>query len=302
MSLYNCVLGSPSSNILVKDNQGKVIIDSSTNAYKVYVVPAKFNKKYSLYIDCLSGVEVVAGFYKNKNQIREIQNMESKNPVADLATVSYKKLKGCRFSEAQCYDGLLYNNIFSNFEAEITKSFKLLGPVVSNLCLFIKVPYSNNSSIVVLEESEVNNEKFTYQVNNINYRRYPIILTNYDKDSKALSKFDHYISSSQLTYINDGNIYPFADRLIEYLTGNAITPLDNIPHNLERVETGLINNKVIDTYTPNLFWTNELRARLYLKANSTNLMSTKTDILGYVDKDIEYNLVGESDSSSKMEV
>ena len=43
---------------------------------------------------------------------------------------------------------------------------------------------------------------------------------------------------------NTGEQYPFADRLIEYLTGNTITSIDEITQNIARVQKAMINRTV----------------------------------------------------------
>lgn len=55
-------------------------------------------------------------------------------------------------------------------------------------------------------------------------------------------KFDQFkpISSLQLLRINSGMSYPFADRLVEYLTEQAITPLDTVERNIRRVQEMLL--------------------------------------------------------------
>lgn len=298
MSMYNCVLGSPISNIIVEkigeNNKDVVLLDSSTNEYKIYAVPAKFNKYYSIYIDSLSGIDVVAGFYNKGYQTRNILNEQQQEPVKYLAGATYTKYAGCKFNTATIFDKLFTKNLDN-------QQLSLMNAVEDDLCLFIKVPFSSNSSIVVLENCVVDNNKYNEVVNGINYRHYPKVVSNCDY-SNDLEDFNHYQSSSQLIYINDDIIYPFADRLVEYLTGNAITSIDNIDLNIKRVETNLIKDKIIDHYTSGLFWNNDLRARLYLKASENNLLDTKNDILGYVDKDIEYKIVGEYDSSNEVEV
>ena len=51
------------------------------------------------------------------------------------------------------------------------------------------------------------------------------------------------ISRLQLLAINTGESHPFADRLIEYLGGSAITSIDEIPDNIKRIQRVMKENK-----------------------------------------------------------
>ena len=59
---------------------------------------------------------------------------------------------------------------------------------------------------------------------------------NFDEDINNIK----LITPLQLLYLNTGESYPFADRLIEYLVGNAITPLDTLGDNIKRVKTTVV--------------------------------------------------------------
>jgi hypothetical protein len=99
------------------------------------------------------------------------------------------------------------------------------------------------------------------------------------------------ISPLQLLMFNTGTSYPFADRLIEYLSGNVVTEWDENADNIRRTQKvmELNNNK----FTLNGAWEGKMRNIIYdYMMNGTPLGVTfgfenTHDILGYVDKDAE---------------
>lgn len=98
------------------------------------------------------------------------------------------------------------------------------------------------------------------------------------------------ISPLQLLRTNTGISYPFADRLIEYLVGNVVTPIDEISDNISRAKSiAKVNcemNKV-DLSTPGI-WSPIMQLLFYnyiAEKHSTN--DAFHDLLGFVDKDVE---------------
>lgn len=101
------------------------------------------------------------------------------------------------------------------------------------------------------------------------------------------------ISPLQLLQFNTNEQHPFADRLIEYLIGNAITNAEyEISDNVKRAQKALMSNYNATSYTRKLpgLWNDEMRVLFYeyMMANSaTTKFNINHDILGYVDKDVE---------------
>lgn len=98
------------------------------------------------------------------------------------------------------------------------------------------------------------------------------------------------ISPLQLLRTNTGVSYPFADRLIEYLVGNTITPIDDITDNISRAKSvakANVNLSNIDLTTPGL-WTAALQLIFYnYMIEHYNSHDVMHDLLGYVDKEVE---------------
>lgn len=148
--------------------------------------------------------------------------------------------------------------------------------------------------------------KQNYTVTNFN----PTICENAGTESGGMeapiiipNTFEYFtpISALQLLRLNTGESYPFADRLIEYLTNNVISQEDTILDNIKRVQTvinlgiskGIKENTwTIPTLKSNILgpWNQTMCPVLYDQFNTdikVNINDINHDILGYVDKDIE---------------
>ena len=117
------------------------------------------------------------------------------------------------------------------------------------------------------------------------------------------------ISKLQLLEFNTGESFPFADRLIEYLCGSAITPIDEISDNIKRAQRVMKQNQ--HHFRIEGLWENKMQKILYdyimssgpIETDADNKLvdrrrgyhnklghtskSTVYDVLGYVDKDAE---------------
>jgi hypothetical protein len=99
------------------------------------------------------------------------------------------------------------------------------------------------------------------------------------------------ITPLQLLRTNTGESYPFADRLVEYLVGNAITVNEEIKDNIERAKTVIKSNCSSNIYTIDAtdgIWEPILQCLVYDYINThQNLNDINHDILGFIDKDVE---------------
>lgn len=99
------------------------------------------------------------------------------------------------------------------------------------------------------------------------------------------SLLDEYLLSKlTLLQFNDGKNYPFADRLMEYLTLNVIDSADEISNNVKMVQSRF-NSNSISRYAYGA-WNNPLRISIYLETIHNNFL-THFDMNGYVDKTVE---------------
>jgi hypothetical protein len=99
------------------------------------------------------------------------------------------------------------------------------------------------------------------------------------------------ITNLQLLQLNTGESYPFADRLIEYLSDNVITDLDTVTDNVIRAQTVIKENG--NDIKVNGAWDNKMQLifydYMYQDKRKTNISDESVfhDLLGYVDKDVE---------------
>ncbi len=296
MSMYNCFNGQSANNIDIDFDNGKKIFNTDNNSYKIFTIPAKYNKKYTFFVDCPTNLEIVACYYLNNNQLNDLI-VNSNNKVLEnyLYPNTYYKINASRFNTPFVYDKLNY--FLFNISNEDVK--RTLAQKELELTLLLKLPKDNNSSIVVLEgDYTQDSEQRCYS--DMTFSTHTQYIINFDNVDN-FEQFNKFNSYKQLTYINDNNSYPFANRLIEYLIDNAITPLDDIELDTKRVESNLIKNKVISVYTPYYDWTNELRTKIYLEAQNKKILNSYFDILGYVDKDVEEKVVGYEDTTNEWE-
>ena len=229
-----------------------------------------------------------------------------------------------------------------------------------DLKLFIKVPTTCKSSITILEgdfstyndltylpnKEQSNNElegtvcinpknnEWLYKpysanqnINKITRWKYVAnrSIVNFDNKVDLNSTNFRPISKLQLLALNTGESYPFADRLIEYLSGSAITPVDGIADNIKRVQEVMSQNN--HYFKINGIWENKIQKIAYdYMANAGpirydpeknklidkrlgmhpnvgyNSKSALYDTLGYIDKDIEKYYVSWKSSNNAATV
>jgi hypothetical protein len=115
---------------------------------------------------------------------------------------------------------------------------------------------------------------------------------NYQKDLEAWKCLtDKLITPLQLLRTNTGESYPFADRLVEYLVGNAITVNEEIQDNVVRAKTVISKNCEPNIYSiiaEDGIWEPILQCLIYDYINENHdTHDINHDILGFIDKDVE---------------
>lgn len=288
MPLYNCFSNKilDDTTEIFKLSQGDHLIDTETRDYIYYLIPAKFNKEYTVAVDCQSQYEMFCVLYKNG--IINQANDRSEDSYEVLMSETIKKINGSNF-----YNPFIYS---TKFDASDIWSKE------NCLHIVLKLPVKISSSIVVLEGNYV------------------------DKSSRIgglicpeVNSFgDSHVASTEmgatklsLLSINNEISYPFADRLVEYLFNNSIMPTEKIEFNIKRIQLDLLNQGLSLKGLINDVWTDAIKQKIYqfictTKSRSLDTINVKIgsatrsynkklideyeDILSFADKDVEYQL------------
>lgn len=262
MSLYNCFSNELAYNLYIKNSEFE--FNSDSKDYKIYKVPVKFGKEYTIAIDSASGYELLVGFNNGYPY--------SVDGVNNYISYSYMKINSGSFRNPAWYDRLrtveILNNKFVDNERD--------------LVLYIKLPIDNDSSIVVLEGNYSCYNDYVIE-GDTKLKNYTTV--NFDADLNIENI--PLISSCQLLWMNSHVSYPFADKLIEYLCGNVVCSLDKVDYNIEGLQRMFLSEQYIDTINQYGIWTDDLRYKTYSLLQQKGVLNEHDDMLGYFDKDAE---------------
>lgn len=299
MQMYNCFTNESPVNLVIKDFN----IDSSDYNYQLYILPIKFNKVYTIGLDCSSKVTLVTCNYENK----DIVNTKIPN--------TFKHVSGSKFNKPFLFES-----------PKVSSTDMLVNE--DTLKLIIKIPSSCRSSIVVLEgdytrgcdlfntgDRQILASTCSTEMVDNNLFKYMI---ESGKDVNKEILVNYYISRPQLLYLNTEQCYLLADRLLEYLSRNTIDSNEEIEDNIKALQREIssynFKMKYLNghSYIPDFYgaWDNAIREALYNyvyksteTGDRTKVLNNYFDMLGYYDKDIEYRLHSydnDEDKSYKM--
>lgn len=277
MSLYNCYNDKVCNNLYFPFtvNNKSVLFNSQDANYRIYAIPVKLFAEYTIAIDSNQGIELFCGLYNTKLDVTD--------QAINFAKKTYTKINKTLFNQPELFSKLSLDNwmpetdfIQSGNKTEIRSDIFTRWELLSrehDLKLFIKVPASCRSTITILEGDYRAFNSCLYdttEAGELTYKRNHTIL-NFNtakKDAKVRGDeidLNNYkfkpISKLQLLAINTGESYPFADRLVEYLSGSVITPVDEIHDNIMRVQRVMRNNKHYSKIEG--LWENKIQNILY---------------------------------------
>lgn len=317
MPLYNCFSNNlcPQLNIDIKTSENTSFNISTVSAtHKIYTMPVKFNKDYTLAIDSASPVEIWAGIYDKYNVSTISEYDKTDSIMVDLSSLTYTNYNSLSFTRPELITILNFDELFNNTKKSFCitqggnpvlinkeKLIKILNKYEENLRLFIRIPVDNNSSITLLEGNYISFNDYCYDNTyyDITTGERKLLNRIYTRQqNKSYLNMEHasdypldyiYITNLQLLRGNTSVSYPFADRLIEYLVGNSITSQENISDNILRIQTVMEYNNIRTEPFNKGIWTRKIRPYLYTKMYNSklNTYADNHDILGYVDKETE---------------
>jgi len=283
MPLYNCFSNMVCTNLdFTVDVSEKVsgVFNSTDQNYKIYMVPVKLFKNYTIAIECRSYIEIFCGLYDNS--LSDLVTKGKKFEI--LPKVTYTFFNSTQFNRPVLYDKLANIRTLLNNDDEKLSD---IGQHEQNLRLFIKIPASVKSSITILEGDFTN---YTGGVFNKTGEGWSRRSNYFAYNSEHIDDYDKFtpLTTLQLLKINTGESYPFADKLQGYLTDMAITHLDANEDNIKRAKT--IMAQVSPIISDNNLWDDKMLFSVYDYMNTNtkaNTADNNTDVLGYIDNVIE---------------
>ena len=287
MGLYNCFDYDSTEYLYLDETKG--VVEGVFPKSKVLLIPIKFNKTYTIAIDCEFPVLVKAVFCKDGMLLKD----EDDNSFTDLLPESIRRYNGIRFSNPVTYmisndtsaDLYMPDNDGSDFNIEDaeqaafvkkTEVDRTLQEHEKYLYLAVQIPKTNTSSVSVIEGD------------------FSSVANRYVSSAEGINKLSDrqlsrtFISKLSLLQSNSGKQIPYSDKLIAYLLQYTIDSRDEINENISGIETKIDYRPALPDFVKGI-WDVDLRYTLYSKYMNISGIDyiDKKDILGFVDRDIE---------------
>lgn len=277
MGMYNCFDYTEPAKLVrsIKISDTKTLqLNSLESNYTYYMVPVKFNKTYTIAIDSPVPYEMMCIIYTNNF----MDDTTKFTDLDNLVKSTYKSIKGSNYKHPFLY-------------STVTDLASNLWDKEKHLYLLLRLPAVIDSTITILEGTF---DKFV-TVDNVLVSDYKLgayvvadndmyiwghklknvvpLKTKDEQDSKAtivtnehFGIYNNYPTRLSLLELNDKNSYPFADRLVEYLMGGAVSELDTIANNILRVQYALYGDSKFNGYYG--IWTQETTRDLFDKIDN----------------------------------
>lgn len=298
-------------------------VDTESNLYNYYLVPIKFNTKYNIAIESTLPYEICAMIYtgsqrlKISNQLMKlthtlIGNSRFSHPYTFRVDVDDTPQPKCNYERYTDYEENLRLLI------KIPKTIKSTITIIEGDILTSKSYGDTITSRLVYNEEEVirlnNGEAYPDRVGEVMFKpEYEDLMPN---------------TNLSLLSLDDGVSYPFADRLVEYLLRNAINHTEKLQNNISRIQSIIYpklgdfkgfydiwnidinykihdfinqpiknNSAIVSKIDPNnisdklvAYKDRNSDGELIVDYSTFTMTDTYKDLLGYIDKDVEYHL------------
>ena len=253
MGMYNCFSYNKAN--ITQYESDVFPISSNDSRYDVFSVPVRFGEKYTLALDWHGELSYAFGYHSFGDDVTLIED-------------SISRVSGLRFDSPI--------TIESPSEGDTFKK--------SMLTLFIKIPKACESEIVVLEGEydslQLILDGFSERLGDELIEYIP------EGEDEVVGNYD-YVTKHQLLDVNTRGRHLIADRLIEYLSNQVITPNDPVIKNIKRLQQTLYDKKMIDSIKSYGLWGEDMRKTIYRYLWKTGGIDSEFDLLSYCDKDVE---------------
>ena len=291
MGMYNCCAYDSPRDFDAIAHVGGGFSDSNFSSmdqnYTLMMIPVRWGMKYTIAIDCHAILEM-ACMHFDDNTMLDYDSMSKYTMIQG----TYKKVRGARFNHPFIYDNLS--------DDSINKRKHGGDALEGTLKLFIKVPESCKSSIVVLEgdfrdcsNDNAYMEGFVQKVG-----KSPLLKgvdpTTGEKADYSIMMEPSYATKSQLLSLNLGQKALLSDRILEYLSHMAIAPDSDVVDNIKRVQITLRGCDAVGDYKVREYgvWDDSMREAICKYAWVTGIIDKYDDMLSYFDKDVESKIGG----------
>lgn len=271
MSMYNCfgyeiATGFWYSESESSDGVARKFNIGTNDDYKLLLVPIKYNREYTIAVDCATPYYIYPVLYSDGGLIKTLSTEPVSKSILQMKDSGSQHITFSRFNSPYKY------KLPCMPKDEVNKRpYDDYYNYENSLYLVLQLPSTNDSSVVVLEGDYTNTHRQ--------------IINGDSVDKISRNKLNRLLQSDVgLLQLNDKNIYAFSNKLMEYLLGNVIDSNEDINDNVSRIQNvvGVKNKK---TSIDGIFDQN-LRLRIYNNYMDSEY-TRKIDVNGYVDRDTE---------------
>lgn len=298
MPFYNCYCGQTTDDLhLVKELvtiDGQIhtrvyIQPEHSSSYKVFCVPIRFNKTYTVAIDCSS--EVFIGYRIHNSNIGDIY-YQGKDLSTYLESQNFSKYT-TDFKNPFLVKCKL---IPSDLPNDISGTLYLME---NSLQMLIQVPSDNTSSVVVLEGNYTPKPATTHNLLDPSLISNIIGTASSDNLQERINGIGtmetnvNYSINPFLLSVNARTSYAFTGRLIEHLLLNSINSSEELSENIIKVQE-LLRRKdpIYDYHTssrdlPSGVWSEYMETAMTRQLANIQHQYYMNDVNGEFNVDIE---------------